>query len=137
PSARAGELWVDGQDRVLGLGVERPDGSLERIACDVLLLACNGFGGNRHLVGDLLPDMRDAIFAGHAGNDGSAIAWGRSLGAGLADLGGYQGHGSWVVPQGTLMTWAVMAQGGVQLNARGERFHDETRGYSEAAVEVL
>lgn len=137
PSARAVELWVDGQDRVLGLGVERPDGSLERIACDVLLLACNGFGGNRHLVGDLLPDMRDAIFAGHAGNDGSAIAWGRSLGAGLADLGGYQGHGSWVVPQGTLMTWAVMAQGGVQLNVRGERFHDETRGYSEAAVEVL
>lgn len=137
PSARVVELWVDAQDRVLGLGVERPDGSLERIACDVLLLACNGFGGNRHLVGDLLPDMRDAIFAGHAGNDGSAIAWGRSLGAGLADLGGYQGHGSWVVPQGTLMTWAVMAQGGVQLNARGERFHDETRGYSEAAVEVL
>jgi fumarate reductase flavoprotein subunit len=25
----------------------------------------------------------------------------------------------------------------VQLNARGERFHDETQGYSEAAVQVL
>jgi fumarate reductase flavoprotein subunit len=28
-------------------------------------------------------------------------------------------------------------EGGVQLNARGQRFHDERQGYSEAAVEVL
>ena len=136
-SARVSELVVDSDDRVLGLGIERPNGEIERIGCDVLLLACNGFGGNAQLVRELLPEMRDAIFAGHPGNDGSAIVWGRALGAGLADLGGYQGHGSWVVPQGALMTWAVMMQGGVQLNARGERFHDETQGYSEAAVDVL
>ena len=136
-NARVAELWADPQDCILGLGVERPGGALEHIACDVLVLACNGFGGNPALVRELLPDMRDATFAGHAGNDGSAILWGRALGAALADLGGYQGHGSWVVPQGALMTWAVMMEGGVQLNARGERFHDETAGYSEAAVEVL
>jgi fumarate reductase flavoprotein subunit len=136
-SARVVELRVDAHDRILGVGVERPGGGIEHIGCDVLLLACNGFGGNAALVRDLLPEMRDAIFAGHAGNDGSAILWGRELGAALADLGGYQGHGSWVVPQGALMTWAVMMAGGVQLNARGERFHDETHGYSEAAVDVL
>jgi fumarate reductase flavoprotein subunit len=136
-SARVTELHVDAADRVLGVQFERPDGSTERVACDVLLLACNGFGGNPQLVGELLPEMREAVFAGHTGNDGSAILWGRELGAGLADLGGYQGHGSWVVPQGVLMTWAVMMEGGVQLNARGQRFHDETHGYSEAAVEVL
>jgi fumarate reductase flavoprotein subunit len=136
-SARVTDLYVDAQDRVLGVGVERPGGTMERIACDMLLLACNGFGGNAALVRDLLPEMRDALFAGHTGNDGSAILWGQALGASLADLGGYQGHGSWVVPQGALMTWAVMMQGGVQLNVRGERFHDETQGYSEAAVDVL
>lgn len=136
-SARVTELHVDARDRVLGVALERPGGAVERIACDRLLLACNGFGGNPGLVRELLPEMRDATFAGHAGNDGSAILWGRALGAALADLGGYQGHGSWVVPQGALMTWAVMMQGGVQLNARGERFHDETGGYSEAAVDVL
>ena len=136
-SARVTELHVDARDRVLGVALERPGGAMERIACDVLLLACNGFGGNPALVRELLPEMRDATFAGHAGNDGSAILWGQALGAALADLGGYQGHGSWVVPQGALMTWAVMMQGGVQLNARGERFHDETAGYSEAAVDVL
>jgi fumarate reductase flavoprotein subunit len=136
-SARVLELWVDREDRVLGIGVERPGGALEHIGCDALLLACNGFGGNPELVRALLPEMRDAIFAGHAGNDGSALVWGQALGAAVADLGGYQGHGSWVVPQGALMTWAVMMQGGVQLNAAGERFHDEKAGYSEAAVDVL
>lgn len=136
-SARVRDLVVDRKDRVLGVVAERPDGSTETIACGVLLLACNGFGGNAALVRELLPEMRDATFAGHAGNDGSAILWGRALGARLADLGGYQGHGSWVVPQGALMTWAVMMQGGVQLNAHGARFHDETQGYSEAAVDVL
>jgi fumarate reductase flavoprotein subunit len=136
-SARVLELWADPQDRILGVGIERPGGQIEPIACDVLLLACNGFGGNTQLVRDLLPEMRDAVFAGHAGNDGSAILWGQSLGGALADLGGYQGHGSWVVPQGALMTWAVMMEGGVQLNARGARFHDEKQGYSEAAVDVL
>ena len=105
--------------------------------CRALLLACNGFGGNAAMVRALLPDMGTALFAGHAGNDGSAIAWGRALGAGLADLGAYQGHGAWAVPQGALITWALMMQGGVQVNALGRRFHDETLGYSEATVQVL
>ena len=129
-------LWTDGT-RVLGVGYARPDGTLEHLACDALLLACNGFGGNRALVDSLLPAMRDAVFAGHTGNDGSAIAWAQQLGLQLADLGGYQGHGSWAVPQGALVTWALMMEGGVQVNAAGQRFHDETQGYSEAAVHVL
>ena len=131
------ELWVDAAGRITGVGYARPDGCLEHLRCDALTLACNGFGGNPAMVRELLPEMRDALFAGHTGNDGSAIAWGRALGARLADLGGYQGHGSWAVPQGALITWAVMMEGGIQLNARGERFHDETQGYSEAAVHVL
>jgi fumarate reductase flavoprotein subunit len=103
----------------------------------MLLLACNGFGGNPAMVNALLPAMRDATYGGHTGNDGSAIAWARALGLQLADLGGYQGHGSWAVPQGALVTWALMMEGGVQVNAEGRRFHDETAGYSEAAVHVL
>ena len=135
--ARVGELWCDDADRVVGVGFERPDGRVEHLACRVLLLACNGFGGNAAMVRELLPEMRDAVFAGHAGNDGSAIAWGRQLGARLADLGGYQGHGSWAVPQGALISWALMTEGGVQVNVEGRRFHDETEGYSEASVHVL
>jgi len=115
----------------------RPDGGVELIACDAVVLACNGFGGNLEMRKELLPEMADADYGGHVGNDGSAIAWGRQLGARLADLRAYQGHGSWVIPQGALMTWAVIMEGGVQVNADGKRFHDETHGYSEAAVHVL
>ncbi len=135
--AQVHTLWCDGDDRVLGISFARPDGRTEHLACAALLLACNGFGGNPALVHQHLPEMRGAIYAGHAGNDGSAIAWGPQLGARLADLGGYQGHGSWAVPQGALITWALMMQGGVQVNALGRRFHDETAGYSEAAAQVL
>ena len=131
------ELWLDDAGLASGVGYERPDGSMEHLACGHVLLACNGFGGNSDMVKELLPEMRDAIFAGHAGNDGSAIAWGRQLGARLADLGGYQGHGSWAIPQGALVSWALMMDGGVQINSSGERFHDETHGYSEASVKVL
>lgn len=133
--ARLTDLQRDGAGWRLTL--TRPGGVQETLRSRAVLLACNGFGGQPDMVREWLPQMRDALFAGHAGNDGTAIRLGHALGAGLADLGGYQGHGSWVMPQGALMTWAVMMQGGVQLNARGERFHDETAGYSEAAVQVL
>lgn len=130
-------LVLDDEDRVTGIDYLRPDGQHETLGCDALLLACNGFGGNAQMVRTLLPEMAEATFGGHVGNDGSAILWGEALGARLRDLGGYQGHGSWVTPQGALMSWAVMMEGGVQLNREGRRFHDETQGYSEAAVHVL
>ena len=135
--ARVTDLYADNSDKVLGLGFLRPDGQVEKLSCEKVIVACNGFGGDADLVKDLLPEMRDALYAGHVGNDGSAIKWGRQLGAQLADLGGYQGHGSWAIPQGALISWALMMEGAVQINALGERFHDETQGYSEAAVHVL
>ena len=131
------ELWVNSENRVLGVGYQRPDGAIEHLACHELLLACNGFGGNTEMVKELLPEMANAVFAGHQGNDGTAILWGRQLGLQMGDLDAYQGHGSWVTPQGALMTWAFIMEGGVQVNALGQRFNDETGGYSEAAVHVL
>lgn len=136
-NAQVRTLYVNQADEVRGLGFIRPNGEYEQLSCDSVLLACNGFGGNTALVERLLPEMRGALYAGHTGNDGSAIEWGQQLGAQLADLGGYQGHGSWAIPQGALISWALMMEGGVQVNAQGQRFHDETQGYSEAAVHVL
>jgi len=135
--ARVTELWFDATQNIIGVGYLRPNGTQEFIGCQALLLSCNGFGGNRQMVKDLLPAMAEASFGGHVGNDGSAILWGQQLGAALADLGGYQGHGSWVTPQGILMTWAPMTAGAVQINRLGQRFHNESLGYSEAAVHVL
>ena len=117
--------------------IKRPDNSKEDIACDAVLLACNGFGGNREMVRRYIPGIADAEYAGHAGNQGDAVRWGSALGAKLADMGAYQGHGAWAVPHGKLLTWALMTEGGIQVNALGKRFADEHQGYSEAAEAVL
>ena len=52
-------------------------------------------------------------------------------------MGSYQGHGAVAVPYGNPVNWAVLTNGGYQVNARGERFSNEVRGYSEQAVEVI
>ena len=130
-------LDADAKGLVHGIRFTQPDGATSRLSCDAVILACNGFGGNADMVKQHLPAMKDAQYAGHVGNDGSAIAWGLQLGAELADMGAYQGHGSWAIPQGSLISWALMMEGGIQINRFGARFHDETQGYSEAAVQVL
>lgn len=135
--ALATELVADTRGRLQGVRVQRPGGVTESIGCQTLLLACNGYGGAADLRRRFLPELADAPFAGHVGNDGSAIRWGEALGARLADLQACQGHGSWAVPHGLLISWALMSEGGVQINAHGQRFHDESHGYSEAAVPVL
>jgi fumarate reductase flavoprotein subunit len=115
----------------------RPDGSTETIGCDALVLACCGFGGNKAMVREYIPEIADAEYCGHVGNQGDAIAWGRQLGVALADLGSYQGHGAVATPYGNPINWGVLTEGGFQVNARGERFSNEVHGYSEQAVETL
>lgn len=124
-------------DRIHGVRLTRPDGSAEDIGCARLILACNGFGGNREMVERHMPEIVDAVWFGHDGNKGEAVLWGDALGAETAHLGAYQGHGNVAHPHGILITWAVITGGGVQVNGAGERFWDESQGYSEAARAVL
>ncbi|HEX4326503.1 MAG TPA: FAD-dependent oxidoreductase [Burkholderiales bacterium] len=130
-------LYADDTQRVVGLRITRADGSLEHIACDALILACNGYGGNRAMLRQYIPEIADAEYAGHAGNQGDAVLWGHHLGAAIADMGAYQGHGSWATPHGQLVTWALMTEGGIQVNAQGLRFWNEHQGYSEASQHVI
>ncbi len=135
--ARVTELVVDAEARVLGATCRRPDGNTESVGCKALILACGGFGGQAAMVKQHLPDIADALFFGHRGNRGDALAWGSALGGVGKDMSGYQGHGSVAAPHGILITWALMMAGGIQINALGERFANEHAGYSEHAVEVL
>ena len=135
---RAAErLVVDANGKIEGVEMARGDGAIERLGCDALLLACNGYGGNPALVRRFIPEMADALYFGHPGNRGDAVMWGEALSAELTHLGGYQGHGSVATPHNILITWAVIMQGGIQINGEGKRFCNETRGYSEQAAEVL
>ncbi|MDJ0821635.1 MAG: FAD-dependent oxidoreductase [Paracoccaceae bacterium] len=133
---RATVVFHEG-DGIRGVSVTRLDGASETIACKKLILACNGFGGNRDLVAALLPDIKNGLWFGHDGNRGEAVLWGEALGADLRHLTAYQGHGNVAHPHGILITWAVITEGGVQVNRIGERFWDESQGYSEAARAVL
>ena len=101
------------------------------------MLACNGYGGNPDLVALHIPAMSGALYFGHPGNRGDAVLWGEALGAKLAHLSGYQGHGSVARPHGILITWATIAEGGFQVDASGARFSNESRGYSEQAEDVI
>lgn len=130
-------LLADPDGRIRGVEVVHGDGMRECIGCDALILACNGFGGNPELVRRFIPEMADALYFGHPGNRGDAVTWGAALGAQLSHLGAYQGHGSVATPHNILISWAVIMQGGIQINCEGRRFCDETRGYSEQAAEVL
>src|SRR5690554_255013 len=135
--AHVTRLHVNQNQTVTGVEYQRPDGATEELGCSALVLACNGYGGNPALIEKFIPEMKDALYFGHEGNQGDALLWGEALGASMKDLGAYQGHGSLAWPHQTLISWAVMMQGGVQLNQNGERFSNEHGGYSEQAARVL
>ena len=137
PQRIADVLLAEPDGRIRGVEILRGDGKRERIGCKTLILACNGFGGNQDLVHRFIPEMAGALYFGHPGNRGDAVMWGEALGANLAHLGAYQGHGSVATPHNIMITWAVIMQGGIQINRDGSRFCDETQGYSEQAAEVL
>lgn len=136
-SARVEALVVGADDRILGVEYLRPDGARERLGCDALILACCGFAGNWDMVIDYIPELKDAVFHGHPGSKGDAIAWGRALGAALADMHAYQGHGGLAAGHAIPILWPLIMEGGFQVNAHGSRFSDEAQGYSEQAVKVL
>jgi fumarate reductase flavoprotein subunit len=136
-SAHVTALHADPDGRVTGVEITRPDGATEALGCEALVLACNGYGGNAEMVARHIPEMADALYFGHVGNQGDAVIWGEALGAEAMHMGAYQGHGSVATPHGALITWAIMMEGGFQLNAEGRRFSDENQGYSEQSVKVL
>jgi len=53
--ARVGTLFADDDGRIHGVRVVRPDGRTEDVACGTLILACNGYGGNKELLRRYMP----------------------------------------------------------------------------------
>jgi fumarate reductase flavoprotein subunit len=135
-SARVTDLFADAEGRVLGVRVARPDGKTEEIGCRALVLACNGFGGNKAMLKKHIPEAANLFYEGHAGNQGDAVSWGEALGASIKDMGSFQGHGAVCTPHGMHLGWATFTEGGFQVNRDGRRFSNENAGYSEQALKV-
>ena len=135
--ARATGLYIDSEGHVAGVRIERPGGQIEDIGCENLIFACCGFAGEATLVEKYIPEIKNAVFHGHPGNKGEAILWAETLGAKLADMSAYQGHAGLAVGHGIPILWPSIMEGGFQVNIHGNRFADESQGYSEQAVKVL
>jgi fumarate reductase flavoprotein subunit len=134
--ARLVEIFADGA-RVTGVAVERPDGSVERIGCGVLILACGGFGANEAMVAANMPEAAHARYNGHEGSQGDAIRLAVALGAATGDMGSYQGYGMLTDPQGITVPPGIVVEGGILVNADGQRFTDETFDISGMAHPVM
>jgi fumarate reductase flavoprotein subunit len=131
------DLVADPDGRITAVVIERPDGAREVIACQTLILACSGFAGNDEMVAHYIPEILGATFFGHPGNKGDALVWGEALGAALADMDAYQGHGGLAAGHGIPILWPLIVEGGIQVNRTGTRFSNEALGYSEQAAKVV
>lgn len=129
-------VGLDG-DQVATAIAQRPDGGTEPISTRAVVLATSGYGANPELVRRHIPEIAGGIYHGGDGSSGDALAIGERLGADTGFLDAYQGHGSVAVPHGILLTWATVMHGAYLVNARGERFDDETIGYSEFGSRVV
>jgi fumarate reductase flavoprotein subunit len=117
--------------------IQGPGSPDESVTARSVILATNGFAAREEMVSRYLPEIGSALYHGGDGSTGDALMIGEALGADVAFMDSYQGHGSVATPHGVIMTWAAVMQGAVLLNTNGERFGDETSGYSEYAVPVL
>lgn len=112
-------------------------GTETRIGAGRVILACNGFAGNRAMLDAHIPEVARAPYFGHPDNTGDGIRAALELGAAVRNMSAYQGHASVSYPQGSLMTWTAIERGGILVNLAGKRFVNEDRGYSGCASAVL
>jgi fumarate reductase flavoprotein subunit len=116
--------------------VEQPDGTEFRVDTGAVLLATNGYGSDRELVREYLPEIADAVYHGSEASRGDALRIGGRLGADTAYLDAYQGHAALSKRGATLVGWSTVMRGGFLVNLSGHRFGNETKGYSEYAAQL-
>jgi fumarate reductase flavoprotein subunit len=114
--------------------LETPDGAREEITARSVLMATNGFGANQEMVRRFIPEISGAVYHGSDASQGDALRIGSAHGSSGAFLNSYQGHAALAVHGSTLAGWATIMHGAILVNINGERFGDETRGYSEYAA---
>jgi fumarate reductase flavoprotein subunit len=129
-------LLVD-DGRVTGAQVETGDGERHQVTARKIILAVNGFAGNRALVARFCPEVSGAQYFGARGSEGEAVLWGEQLGAALGNIGAYQGYAAVSDPHGSLLSWTTIEKGGVIVNGNGHRFGDESAGYSGYTPNVM
>ncbi|MFI0368906.1 FAD-dependent oxidoreductase [Actinomadura sp. 1N219] len=110
------------------------NGSPQRIRAGAVVLAADGFAGNRALVEEHLPHLGTPFYGGVSTSTGDALGWALRLGGQLRNMGAALRSGLVVVDHGTRVSPALPFNGAVLVNLDGERFVDEeSKGYSSMA----
>src|SRR5689334_16626069 len=130
-------LITDATGAVIGADIETSNGERHRITARKVILAVNGFAGNRDLVARFCAEVSGAQYFGARGSTGEAVLWGEQLGAALGNIGAYQGYAAVSDPHGSLLSWTTIEKGGVIVNGAGKRFGDESAGYSGYTPNVM
>jgi succinate dehydrogenase/fumarate reductase flavoprotein subunit len=114
--------------------IERPDGARESVRSSALLLATSGYAADPAVVREHLPEIAGATYHGSEYAQADALRIGTACGAEAGYLDAYQGHAGLSAEARTLVTWTTIMHGGILVNVHGQRFGDETVGYSEYAA---
>jgi len=130
-------LVSDADGAVIGADIETSNGERHRITARKVILAVNGFAGNRDLVARFCSEVSGAQYFGARGSTGEAVLWGEQLGAALGNIGAYQGYAAVADPHGSLLSWTTIEKGGIIVNGAGRRFGDESAGYSGYTPNVM
>lgn len=127
----AGLLVEDG--KVVGVRVAGERIDEYELRAGAVVLAANGFGGNREMLHRWIPEIAQAQYFGAHGSTGEALDWAGELGSGFGNMGAYQGYAAVAYPHGSIVSWTTVEMGACVLAPDGTRMGDETVGYSAFA----
>ena len=122
---------------VIGAFIERDNESTVLIKAENTILCTSGFGANKEMLEEYIPEMINAFPYVAPGATGEGIIWGQNLGAAVANMKSYQGHGVYNEELRGSTDLNILYRGGILVNKNGERFTNEHTGYSELSPEVL
>lgn len=126
---------LDGE--VIGAFIMRNNEETILIKAENTILATSGFAANKEMLAEYIPEMVNAYPLVAPGATGEGIIWGKNLGAEVANMKAYQGHGVYSEKLGSSTDLSILYRGGILVNQDGHRFTNEHKGYSELSPEVL
>lgn len=124
-------------DEVVGVYAENDTDGKIKVSAENTILATSGFAANKDMIEKYIPEMKNAYPLVAPGATGEGIQWGVNLGADVANMQAYQGHGVYSEELGGSVDFNILYRGGFLVNIDGERFTNEYTGYSELSPHVL